>query len=483
MQFNSYIFILFFLPILCVGYYWFITKSKIQLANFFLLILSLIFCAYSGKESLIILLLSIICNYIFYKGIIYFKGKEDNKKKQILLVCGVLTNLLILFYFKYYNFFVSTVNFVFDTRLDIREILQPIGISFIVFQQIAFLMDACYKEIEKCSFGNYALFISFFPHISSGPIIIYDDLIPRLKEKRYVNWDKISIGIYMFILGLGKKVLIADTFAKAVDWGYANVEILNSTSAIFVSVAYTVQIYYDFSGYSDMAIGLSKMLQLDLPMNFNSPYKAKTILEFWDRWHMTLTRFFTKYLYIPLGGSRKGIMRTYINTMIVFLCSGLWHGASLTFVLWGALHGCFMVFTKHFAKFFSRIPDVINQCITLTFINFTWILFRAGSFSSFKQMISAILKAEWGMIDNNLCEPFKPMIANIMSLENVPTWVWAFTALIGIWGIILGSKNVQEKAEDMKFIYSVKSCITISVVAVWCVLSFSGVSSFIYALF
>lgn len=160
----------------------------------------------------------------------------------------------------------------------------------------------------------------------------------------------------MFVMGLGKKVLIADMFGSAADWGYANIVSLNTTSVVFISFAYTIQIYFDFSGYSDMAVGISRMLQLDLPINFNSPYKANTILEFWDRWHITLTRFYTKYLYIPLGGNRRGNMRTYINILIVFLCSGLWHGASWTFILWGGLHGCFMVFTRRFKKVFDKIP-------------------------------------------------------------------------------------------------------------------------------
>ena len=217
-------------------------------------------------------------------------------------------------------------------------------------------------------------------------------------------------------MGLGKKVLIADTFAQAVDWGYASIDKLNSTSALFVTVAYTIQIYFDFSGYSDMAVGISRILQLDLPINFNSPYKAKTILEFWDRWHITLTRFFTRYLYIPLGGNRKGKSRAYINTLIVFLCSGLWHGASLTYVLWGAIHGCFMVFTKYFIKTFEKIPNFINQCITLIFVNFTWILFRSGSFGDFKQMIQVMFAGNWGKLNDNLCEPFVPEVVNLIKI-------------------------------------------------------------------
>lgn len=483
MQFNSYIFIMLFLPILCIGYYSFILKNKGKAANIFLLISSLVFCAFAGKESLIILVLSIIYNYVFYKGITYFKRRENNIKKQIILFCGIAINLLILFYFKYYNFFVDIVNLLFGTSLSIRELIHPLGISFVVFQQIAFLMDSCYRDKEECNVENYALFISFFPHISSGPIILYDDLIPSLRKKRDINWDDIASGIYLFVMGLGKKVLIADVFAKAVDWGYGNISILNSTSAIFITIAYTVQIYFDFSGYSDMAIGISRILQLDLPQNFNSPYKSKTILEFWDKWHMSLTRFLTRYFYIPLGGSRKGTIRMCINTMVVFLCSGLWHGASVTFIIWGAMHGGFMLFTKCFQKVFNKLPSIINQGITLLFINFTWILFRSGSLGTFKQIMTAIIKADWGRLDDNVCAPFKPIVMDITGLGSIDNSVWASIAMIGVWIIILKGRNLQERIEDTQRVYSLFSCLGVAIVAIWSIMSFSGVSSFIYSMF
>lgn len=282
----------------------------------------------------------------------------------------------------------------------------------------------------------------------------------------------------MFFMGLGKKILIADVFGSAVDWGYSNISALNSTSAVFVSLAYTVQIYFDFSGYSDMAVGISRMLQSDLPANFNSPYKANTILEFWERWHMTLTRFFTKYLYIPLGGNRRGKVRTHINTMLVFLCSGLWHGASWTFIIWGGLHGCFMVFTKRFKNLFERMPVFLNKCITLLFINFTWVLFRSQSFTVFKQMVKAMMQNEWGKLNDEIGACFRPVI--LYGLD-WPDWIYAvLSLLIGVY-IVLKCKNVQERAGNMG--YSLKSCIWVLLVAVLSILSLSGVSTFVYSLF
>lgn len=368
------------------------------------------------------------------------------------------------------------------TNLGIRNIILPLGISFITFQQIAFLVDTYHGKTPDYSLLYYALFVSFFPHISSGPIILHNDFMPLLnKEKREINWDKLASGIYQFAMGLGKKVLVADMFAEAVNWGYANVAELNSSSALFVSVAYSMQIYFDFSGYSDMAIGISRMLQLDLPINFNSPYKADTILEFWDRWHITLTRFFSRYVYIPLGGNRRGKVRTYLNTMIVFLFSGLWHGASWSFILWGGLHGCFMIVTKHFKGIFDKIPRFMNKAITLLFVNFCWILFRAESLGVFRQMMKAIFQRQWGGLNEDLCEFFKiPFLDNIVVSE-LPDWLGAMVILLGAVWITLGCRNVQERIEHLK--YSALSCVWAVVIAILSILSFSGVNIFIYAYF
>lgn len=397
---------------------------------------------------------------------------------KYLLGVGIVCNLVILMYFKYYNFFVDSFNLLFGSRLAVREIMVPLGISFITFQQIAFLVDASRQEISSCSFLDYALFISYFPHVSSGPIILHGDFLPFLYADRKMDWNKFSAGIYMFFMGLGKKVLIADVFGSAVDWGYANIDALNSTSAVFISLAYSMQIYFDFSGYSDMAVGLSRILQFDLPVNFNSPYKAVTILEFWKRWHMTLTGYFTKYLYIPLGGSRRGKVRTHVNTLLVFLCSGLWHGASWTFVIWGGLHGCFMVFTKQFQKVFDRLPAFLNQFITLVFLNFTWILFRAQSFTVFKQMMSVILRNDWGGLKDEIGACFRPII-----LEGLggPDWLYAVIFLAVIVCVVLKWENVQERADHMK--YSFVSCLWVLLAAVTSILSLSGVSTFVYSLF
>lgn len=480
MLFNSYEFLIIFFPIVIVGYY-FLYKYNSNIRYLFLLAASLIFYQYQNAYTFL-LIISIILNYIFHLFLNVFHQKKIVILQKIILFLGIVCNLSLLFYFKYYNFGVDTINILLGTNLHIHEYSLPIGISFITFQQIAFLVDTYYGIIPSCNFLHYSLFTAYFPHISSGPIILHNNFIAMLsKTKKEIHWDELSSGIYIFVMGLGKKVLIADMFAKATDWGYGNITELNTTSALFVSIAYTLQIYFDFSGYSDMAIGISKILQLNLPINFNSPYKADTILDFWDRWHITLTQFFTKYLYIPLGGNRRGIARTYINIFIIFLCSGLWHGASWTFVAWGALHGIFMVFTRHFHKYITCIPKIINQTITLLFVNFTWILFRSGSFTTFRQMIDAIFQNKWGPLHIDLCGFFRPNLADKIIKFDLPYWFWAISMLIGIIWITLHSKNVLEKVKTLK--YSPLTLFWVLSVAIISTLSLSGITEYIYSNF
>lgn len=261
------------------------------------------------------------------------------KRKMIFLI-GLIFNLGLLGYFKYMDFFIENVNLIFKTDFTLRNILLPLGISFFTFQQISFITDV-YKARGGItySFLEYAVYVTYFPQLVAGPIVTHDMLVPQLQDenRKHINFDYMSKGIALFTLGLAKKVLFADIFGNYVNLAYRDVYGLNTLTAFFAMLAYTFQIYFDFSGYSDMAIGLGWMMNIDLPVNFDSPYKALSVTEFWRRWHMTLTAFFTKYVYIPLGGNRKGTIRTYINIFIVFLFSGLWHGAGWTFVLWGVM--------------------------------------------------------------------------------------------------------------------------------------------------
>ena len=475
MFFNSYFFILIFLPVTVLGYYVLLNIRKYKSAKIFLTFMSLCFYAYANVSMLSVIIGSICFNYVIY--ILMKKSRWC----RLFLTIAILTDLGILFYFKYYNFFIDNVNLILKTQLSILEIVLPLGISFMTFQQISFVVDVYKGRVEECNFIEYALFVSFFPHLMSGPIITYHDFVPLLKDncRKKVNWDALAGGIYMFVMGLGKKVLIADVLARGVDCGYNSLTQLNTTSAVFISFLYTFQIYFDFSGYSDMAIGLSRMLNLDLPVNFSSPYKARTIIEFWDRWHMTLTAFFTRYLYIPLGGSRKGKMRTWINTMIVFVCSGFWHGASWTFIFWGFLHGLFLTFTKRFRSSIERLPNILNWIVTMIFVNTTWILFRAESFSKFRTMCGVLFSNNWGALNADICDSFQNFLWGW--IPGLPYWGGACGYLIVSAVLVFKCKNVKEKAETFGF--SWQSIIYTVIIMILSILSFSSVTTYVYANF
>lgn len=233
------------------------------------------------------------------------------------------------------------MNAVFGSSFELKNIVLPLGISFFTFRQISYIVDSYRGETKGYTFWDYAFFVSFFPQLVAGPIVMYNEIIPKFRKPG--NWhvvvENFSKGIYIFAIGLFKKVIIADRFGKAVTYGFGNIEILSSMEALVVSLSYTFQLYFDFSGYCDMASGIGYMFNIELPQNFNSPYNAKSIAEFWDRWHMSLTRFLRNYVYIPLGGNQRGKLRTYVNIMVVYLIGGIWHGANWTFILWGMLHG------------------------------------------------------------------------------------------------------------------------------------------------
>ena len=237
------------------------------------------------------------------------------------MIFAVAVNLGIIGYFKYMDFFIENVNAVAGTDWPLKHIMLPLGISFFTFQQISFIVDTYRGQVPRYDFLTYACYVTFFPQLVAGPIVTHDELVPQLLDtsKKKIDWDNMAKGFYIFAMGLGKKVLIADVFGGAVNLGYGNIATLQATNAIVVMFAYSIQLYFDFSGYCDMAIGLGKMLNIDLPLNFDSPYKSLNLADFWNRWHMTLGRFFTRYVYIPLGGNRKGNMRTYFNIFIVFL--------------------------------------------------------------------------------------------------------------------------------------------------------------------
>jgi len=361
--FNSYIFILLFLPLSVLGYFN-LNKVNNKYARIFLVIMSLWFYGYFNYSYLLLILASIIINFFIGSKL---SGMTNNSgSKKILLFIGVLFNVLLIGYFKYYDFFVSNINLIFKSDFNLKNILLPLGISFFTFQQISYIVDSYHGETKGYDFIEYALFVTYFPQLVAGPIVLHSEMIPQFRNEKLwkINYDNLCRGFMLFTFGLSKKMLIADKFGLAVDAGFVDVHYIGSGDMWIMMLAYTIQLYFDFSGYSDMATGIGLMFNFEIPMNFNSPLRATSITNFWTRWHMTLMRFLRNYIYFPLGGSRKNTLRTYVNIMIVFLISGIWHGANYTFILWGVLHGIISITERFLSGVFgiNKINREHNSC-------------------------------------------------------------------------------------------------------------------------
>lgn len=486
MLFNSYIFIFLFFPLVLIGYYGLNYLKQYKLALGYVTCMSLWFYGYNSIEYLIMLVLSILVNYILVEGMSRVRVQMSRK---VLFGFGLIWNLGVLFYFKYYDFFIENVNAALKTEFTLLNLMLPLGISFYTFQQLSYVIDYYRGDCEKYGLLEYAMYVSFFPQLIAGPIVYHDELIPQLRkeENRRLNYENLSKGIYAFSLGLAKKVLIADTFSRIVTLGFDELRYLNSPSTFLVMVCYSLQIYFDFSGYCDMAYGMGYMFNVELPVNFNSPYKACSIMDFWDRWHMTLTRFFTKYVYIPLGGSRKGTIRTYINVLITFLVSGLWHGANWTFILWGVLNGIGSVVERFriSKKILPKIPKAIRVCITFLLITFMWGIFRAESIGQAKRLWNHLLYEGFGEIYTPITEMFNELleikILYRIGMGGIITAYPAFFLVLFIVLVLLACffmRNTQEKVKTMK--YSYRNMITVVVLTVWSIMSLSEVSEFLY---
>lgn len=376
MVFSSTIFIFIFLPFILFLYY--IVGKKIK--NYILLISSLIFYAWGGVAYLKILIVSIILNYSF--GILVDKYSNREMLKKVILTLGVILNLSILFYYKYYDFFIENANVLFGTNLSLKHIVLPIGISFFTFQGMSYIIDIYRGDgnVNKNPF-SVALYISLFPQLVAGPIIKYKTIDKEIRSRKE-SIEQFSYGINRFVLGLSKKVIIADILGDMADNIFKLYETgIDTPTAWIGAICYTFQIYYDFSGYSDMAIGLGHMFGFRFMENFNYPYISKSITEFWRRWHISLSTWFREYLYIPLGGNRKG--NVYVNLFIVFLVTGIWHGASWTFILWGIWHGIFIVIERLIKNksWYINIPNAVKHLVTMFIVIIGWVLFRADNVS------------------------------------------------------------------------------------------------------
>lgn len=376
MVFSSTLFLLYFLPIFLLLYH-IVPKSW---KNYVILLSSILFYAWGAPKFLFVIFSAIIITFYLVKGI---SKTENKKKKNCFAFIAIFVNLGLLAYFKYANFFVDSINFLINSfglkPMKWLEVALPIGISFYTFHSVTYVIDV-YRKVhnpfEKLS--NYMIYIMAFPHMIAGPIVRFNTIADQIVSRNETIDEKL-LGFYRFSIGLAKKVLIANVMAAQADAIFnGNVLELSTPNAWLGIIAYTFQIYFDFSGYSDMAIGLARMMGLKFPENFDLPYTSKSITEFWRRWHMTLGLFMKDYLYIPLGGNRVSKRKMYFNLWIVFLMSGLWHGASWTFVIWGAYHGLFLILDKMFMlKFLKKIGGFASTILTFLVVMIGWVLFRS----------------------------------------------------------------------------------------------------------
>lgn len=407
MLFHTPEFLFIFLPVTLAAYF-LIGRYSWKAAFGWLAAASLFFYGYWNPKYLLLIAASILLNYAGAFWLWRFRDRSAKKAVRVLFALLIITNLVLIAYFKYLMFFSGQFNRLFDTSWGVGIIVLPIGISFYTFTQIAYLADVVKGEVRERSFLAYVLFVTYFPHLIAGPVLHHSEMMPQFANQKNLkfNINNVALGITFFTFGLFKKIVLADGCAPIAN------ELFNSVPANLTIVdgwlgatAYALQIYYDFSGYSDMAIGLSLLFNIYLPINFNSPYKSINIIDFWRRWHITLSRFLRDYLYVPLGGNRKGSVRRYINLLVTMLLGGLWHGANWTFIIWGGLQGFYLVvnnFWRNFTRnisFFAQ-PSIALKAgywlLTFTLVVIAWVFFRANSFND----AVVVLAAMSGMSEN-----------------------------------------------------------------------------------
>lgn len=398
MLFNSYEFLLLFLPVVFVGFFW-LARFGHNVSAIWLSLASLFFYGWWSPKYIWLLLFSILFNYSFG----YLIGHAATRKhSKSFLILAITVNLTLLGFFKYANFFIGNINEFSDGAFPFVSIILPLGISFFTFTQIAYLVDVHRGIAREYNFSHYLLFVTYFPHLIAGPVLHHGQMMPQFarSETYYLKVDNIALGLGIFTIGLVKKVLLADSFAEYTGPVFAAAQ--KGVQPDFIeawtgTLAFTLQLYFDFSGYCDMAIGVSLLFGIKLPINFNSPYKAPNIIEFWRRWHMTLSQFLRDYLYISFGGNRKGTALRHANLMITMVLGGLWHGANWTFVIWGALHGIYLVANHAWRSIFgkwiptqgisSRIYCVAATALTFVCVAIAWIFFRADSWHAAMLML------------------------------------------------------------------------------------------------
>lgn len=464
MIFNSYEFIFLFLPIVVIGYYFLIHLRLLIAAKGLLIFASFFFYSWWNIAYLPLLLTSLFFNYVIGNSL--NENIAHRVSKKFLLTFGVCANLFFLGYFKYADFFITNVNTTLNSQIPLLHLALPLGISFITFQKIAYLVDSYRGTTKEYNFYNYILFVSFFPQLIAGPIVHHAQIMPQFASKRNLikQYDNLATGVFVFAIGLFKKVVLADTFAVIANSGFNAPHHLQFFEAWATSLSYTFQLYFDFSGYTDMAIGSALLFNIKLPLNFNSPYKALNIQDFWRRWHITLSNFLRDYIYIPLGGNRQGNLRMYGNLLATFIIGGFWHGAGWTFIFWGLLHGLALIAQRILHQLNIKMPMCIAWFITFNFVNLTWVFFRAKTWQDAVAIIRTMFDFNTVLISkltpdfsNSLILPLYPLVEReqnfIFLLSQILFWITlGFTTIITLQNSIETAQKKQFKTSQALFV-------------------------------
>jgi len=483
MLFNSTFFIVVFLPLALAGWFLLQRLGNPIFAKIFLMGMSLWFYGYYNVRYLWILVVSMVFHYML--SLLFVK--TTGAMRRMVLYLGILGNLGMLFYFKYFNFFVDNCNYLLHTNIQIEKIVLPLGISFFTFQQLSFCLERYQEKIPHPSAVDYGCFISFFAQLVAGPIVLYDEFVPRLQERknRYPSAEGFWHGMMLFSLGLAKKVLLADTLAILVNAEYANIPYLDAPAAWLTIICYMLELYFDFSGYCDMARAIGMMFGFSLPENFKSPLLAVSVKDFWRRWHMTLSRFLSTYIYIPLGGNRKGKARQCLNLAVVFLVSGIWHGADWTFIVWGIMHGAAAIWETVFPKLRFR-KEGFNRLLTGIYVTLSFSIFRCDSLKDagmlWKKLFFGGNKGMFLGMCNVLQIPETYIVRKALELMRPDLqnafYVGCVLLLLLISIVLLKGKRAEEWIRE-RGVTTMGMVIT-GTLFVWAFISLSRVSTFLY---
>lgn len=446
MIFSSPIFLFIFLPIVYV----FHSLAKREAVKKGVLVLSsLVFYGWWEPTYLILIAASIVVNYLFYLRIV-----KDTQNSKALAITGIIFNISLLAYFKYSYFIIDNLSYFVDGA-SIEKLVLPLGISFFTFQQIAFLVDTYKQEVSEYSLLDYSLFVTFFPQLIAGPIVHHKEMMPQFKQHQNPSSNRVLKGLVILSIGMFKKLIIADTFSIWADAGFTNADDLTFFGVWLTTLSYTVQLYYDFSGYCDMAIGLALLFNIKLPVNFNSPYKSINIQEFWRRWHMTLSTWLKDYIYIPLGGNKGGDVNAMFNVLVTFLIGGFWHGAGWNFLVWGGMHGVALAVHRLWGYSKIKLPIYISWFLTMLFVHFAWVFFRAEDISTAMMIVEKMLQLDFVLSGTELFVTNSVNLPFVSALVGAGLMVALLIVVLLCTLVMHNSLEITKYSDDSK-VYSTK---------------------------